>query len=87
MAKVVRFVREDNGEVTAVYPQLKNRHGRLVCYSHNGQNSLCTVDWVNEQDQASENEYAPLKRELEAAGLVLKISNSKNELLNTKKKL
>ena len=85
MATIVRFVKSENGDITAVFPgrkeNIKGKPIGLSCYSHVGQHSVCSPEWVNEQEQASENEYAPLKRELEGpVGYELKVSNAKSKL-------
>lgn len=56
-------------EVTAVFPTLaSDNHGHsMQCYAHIGQHSGCSFDWYNGTRAAKPEEYAALKRELEAA--------------------
>lgn len=65
----VIFVKSDDGEITAVFPDLKD--GRyFTCYSHVGQHSLCHPDWVNAQMPAEEHEYESLLEEISSIGYV-----------------
>ena len=63
---------EEVGEVVAVMPGLAGTVGRpshCTCYVHNGQHGACDiVAMVNYYDQATPDEYADLKAELEDAG-------------------
>lgn len=60
---------EHKGEVTAVFPACPaDMHGRtLTCYSHIGQHSACSLDWLRTTRPATPDEYAALKAELEGA--------------------
>ncbi len=68
MATIVRFVKEKDGDITAVFPQLKyNKHlygnKMLTCYVHMGQHSSCSTDWIEEKTKpATKKEYSDLKR-------------------------
>lgn len=66
---VVLFRKDFTGEITAVMPELPSNHGRLVCYAHIGQHSMCTLDWfLMHTKPASVDEYSSLKSELESLG-------------------
>lgn len=60
--------RGDDKQVTAVFPFEDEGRGFLGCYAHLGQHGTCSPAWVtNDTRPATPAEYAPLKRELEAA--------------------
>ena len=67
MADKVMFVRSQDGEITAVFPELKDRN-YLTCYAHIGQHSYCHPQWVDAQMPADEHEYADLLAELKSIG-------------------
>jgi len=83
MATLVRFVKSTNkdfeGEITAVFPQLKYNkalfgNDTLTGYAHIGQHTSVAKEWVKESNvPASEAEYLPLKQELESIGYILKV--------------
>ncbi len=67
MADKVFFVKSDDGEITAVFPEL--RDGKfLTCYARIGQHSNCHPLWVDAQMPAEEHEYADLLEELKSIG-------------------
>jgi len=63
----VRFTYDKkHKEVTAI---LYGKNGQLIgCYAHLGQHSTCTIGWVNEQKEATEEQYTPLLQELKSLG-------------------
>lgn len=65
----VMFRVDGGGVVTAVFIDLPwNHRGDISCYAHVGQHSSCTWDWVaRHTSPATPEQYASLKRELEAA--------------------
>lgn len=78
MATLVKFVKDETGEVTAIFPQLKcNKrlygNDMLVSYAHCGQHSAAHKDWIKETTKANSFEYADLKFELQNIGYNLKI--------------
>ncbi len=66
---------EEVGQVVAVMPGLAGTIGRrnhCVCYIFNGQHSVCDLNaMTNHYDQATHEEYADLKAELEGAGYIV----------------
>lgn len=65
-----RMARE-NGEdyLTAVFPCEPAEYAgyKMSCYAHVGQHGSCSHDWYQTTRAAKPEEYADLKRELEAA--------------------
>lgn len=53
---------------TAIFPTIGEGPGRCCCYAHVGQHSSCALAWVRDRKLrfAKPEEYAALKRELEA---------------------
>lgn len=59
-----------DGEVTAIFPTEPGTSdiGTASCYAHVGQHGSCSLDWYNSRTRSARPEdYASLKRELEAA--------------------
>jgi hypothetical protein len=56
-------------EITAVFPTMPGTYddATMACYAHLGQHGICDLGWYNRTRAAKPNEYADLKRELEAA--------------------
>lgn len=83
MATLVKFVKETDGDfkgtVVAIFPQLKfNKalygNNCVMSYAHVGQHSAAGLEWANKMTEpATEDEYLPLKQELESIGYNLKI--------------
>lgn len=61
-------------EVTAVFIDEKNPQFP-DCYSHVGQHSVCSIDWVNSQAKATKKQYQPLLSELQSIGYEVEIIN------------
>jgi hypothetical protein len=57
-------------------------HLTKTCYSHIGQHSACSTEYANESREATPEEYADLKAELESIGYDLQIMNSKRPAIN-----
>lgn len=56
-----------NGNAVAIFPTEPASPGYMTCYAHVGQHSSCSRAYVRGTRPASPEEYASLKRELEAA--------------------
>lgn len=67
--RVVFRIDRHHGEVTAVFDD-NDEWPNLTCYSHVGQHSTCSRDWVfgPSQRAATVDEFAPLLRELTSRG-------------------
>lgn len=55
----------------AVFPD----ESPLLCYTHIGQHSECSIEYVNDLKKATPNEYKELQRELESIDYDLDILN------------
>ncbi len=74
----VFFVKEEGNSIVAVFPYIKaDSQGNCVCYAHLGQHSACCREWYMEQEMATPDEYADLKKELEDLGYNLKLVKRK----------
>lgn len=72
----VKFVKDHDGDVTAIFPELADtRNGikYITCYAHIGQHSECVQGWIDTQVEATEHEYHDLKEELESIGYDLEV--------------
>jgi hypothetical protein len=80
MATLVKFRKDETGEIFAYFPQLsyyRNNYLRTkICYTHIGQHSACAPEYAKECKQANEHEYLPLLQELQSIGYTLKICKS-----------
>ena len=74
---IFRADRGKDPEITAVFPcEPHDLQGlSMSCYAHIGQHGGCCLEWYHKTRAAKPEEYADLKRELEAApfGYRLKI--------------
>lgn len=68
------YFNEVNKDLFAFFPNEKNSDG-YACYSHNGQHSTCSIQYVNSSRPATEEERDPLIKELEDLGYKLNILN------------
>lgn len=68
MKTKVIFRRFRNGEVIALFPEIKERANEILSYMHIGQHGGATIDVVNITTLAKESEYKPLYNELTAIG-------------------
>ncbi len=60
---------KDNGQVFAVFPaEPFDLKGNVTSYSHAGQHSACSLEYVRECTNARWDEYQDLKKELESLG-------------------
>ena len=78
MATLVKFRKDNTGEITAVFPQLKYNkrlygNNMITSYAHIGQHTGACKEWIKETESANESEYSDLKQELESIGYNLKI--------------
>lgn len=77
-----------NDDVYAFFPDEKfDSEGNYASYSHIGQHSACSLDYVKESTPASPEEYADLKNELEGLGYNLNVETSLNESTKRIKKV
>lgn len=78
MTKVdVAFRKFDDGEVIAIFPTIfpvpENSTKEVISYMHVGQHGVASESLVNELEKASEEEYTPLKNELENIGYLVNV--------------
>ena len=61
--------RKSEREIVAVFPYDPGDISAVTmgCYAHFGQHAACAVEWYRTTKPATPEEYADLKRELEAA--------------------
>lgn len=79
----VIFLREPNEyteetDILAVFPdevEQAGAEGRVLCYSHVGQHSYADPFYIDDLEEATPEEYEPLKKELEGQGYVLNVLN------------
>lgn len=74
----VRFLLEgeDNTEVFAFFPEISADHnGNKQAYAHIGQHSACAPDYARASDEATPEQFADLKTELEGLGYNLEVIN------------
>ncbi len=78
-ATVVVFRKFREGDVIALFPNITEGLGRCLSYMHIGQHGAASYGMlVQDTELASEEEYAPLKQELEQIGYVLKVQKRKS---------
>ena len=75
MTKVRFYLEPGAGEdVLAVFdPDDPGQRGIFECYSHVGQHSTCSAGYLSELKEASPEQYARLKKELESIGYFLEV--------------
>lgn len=69
----VAFRKFEDGEVIAIFPDIKEGDNEVLSYMHIGQHSACSVGLMDELDKANENEYFSLKKELENIGYSINV--------------
>lgn len=62
-----------DGQVTAVFPYEIESHTDVLCYSHVGQHSVCSNDYVHISKPVKDNSYIPLMNELKNIGYELNV--------------
>lgn len=68
MVQVI-FFQEDDGEVFAYFPDITaDQRGNKTSYSHNGQHSACSKEYLIGRELATPEQYAPLLKELKEQG-------------------
>ena len=68
MAEVI-FFKENEGEVFAYFPNITaDNRGNKTCYSHIGQHSACSKEYLIGRELATTEEYTPLLEELRQQG-------------------
>jgi|688.fasta_scaffold855315_2 hypothetical protein len=81
--KVIFKIIDD--EVLAIFPNnlynvLLYGNTMVDCYMHIGQHSACSVELIDELEDASEEQYKDLKIELEEIGYNLELKNMKKTI-------
>jgi len=81
MATLVKFLKEDDGNILAVFPQL-NYNKRLygnklkLAYVHMGQHTSCSLEYAKTCNMATSKQYTNLLTELKQQGYTeLKVLN------------
>lgn len=69
----VQFYVEPDGQVLAYFPRMRHNSNAMTCYAHVGQHSACTPEYIAELTEATPEQYADLKAELESIGYKLKM--------------
>ncbi len=72
---VLFLYEEDNSDVFAYFPNEKVDDKYYTCYSHIGQHSACSPDYVANCKKATSYDYLSLQKELENIGYKLNILN------------
>lgn len=77
----VIFFKENDGEVFAYFPNLTaDQRGNMTCYSHTGQHSACSKEYLIGRELATPEEFTPLLNELKDQGYQnLKVLNEKKK--------
>ncbi|MFX1709017.1 hypothetical protein PV783_33935 [Chitinophaga sp. CC14] len=80
MATLVKFIKEPEGGILAVFPQLFHQNKsfanrQLTCYSHTDQHSSCDQKYATDCELATHDEYTSLELELRGIGYDLEILN------------
>jgi len=76
LTKVIFRRHKTSEEIMAIFPQLPGSPATnsCICYAHIGQHGTCFVNLIVKASvPLSEDEYAPLKKELEDIGYKLNI--------------
>lgn len=61
-----KFAEEDGGEIIALFPdEAEDTKGNILSYMHNGQHAPASPELLNDLEDATPEEYAELKKELE----------------------
>lgn len=69
----VKFYMEDDNNVLAFFPEIDWSRGTTMCYSHVGQHSACTIEYVQGLQLATHKQYMPLLQELHSLGYDLTV--------------
>lgn len=69
----VKFYMEDQNNVLAFFPEIEWSRGTTMCYSHIGQHSACSPDYVYGLPFATQEQYMPLLQELTSLGYDLTV--------------
>ena len=73
---IFKIARYEDGEkeVVAFFPGMPAKPGRVFCYAHNGQHDEAGYEfYAMNCKNCTEEQYAPLKRELESIGYRLRV--------------
>jgi len=83
MTKVIFLYNKGNKDLFAYFPnEIADSKGNATCYSHIGQHSACSSEYVDESRAANFNEYKDLLNEL-----VNVVGYNDLEILNTSKNI
>lgn len=85
----VIFRKESDGDITVVFPTVPSSYDNyhMTCFAHIGQHSGCTMQWYDTTTPATPEEYADLKRELEAKPYEYKLKVYQRITKNLRKQL
>ena len=72
--KVIFLYHEPNQDLFAFFPELHESGDNKLSYTHIGQHSECSWDYVDECRLASETERTDLFKELESIGYNLELT-------------
>lgn len=76
---VVFLLEKETGQPMAVFPNISaDLSGNMQSYAHLGQHSACCLNYALEQPEATEEQYANLKAELESIGYVLRVRSKQD---------
>ncbi len=71
----VKFIKEINtytkeNEILAVFPEIfeNQQKTEILCYTHQGQHSSVSLDYIKHKRKANKEEYFPLLNELKNIG-------------------
>jgi len=73
MKTKVIFRKFKNGEIIALFPELKEGRGLILSYMHIGQHGGASPEIVRDTKPATREQFAPLYNELTAIGYRLEV--------------
>lgn len=69
----VKFYMEDKNNVLAYFPDIEWSRGTTMCYSHVGQHSACSPEYIFGLPHATQDQYMMLLQELHSLGYELTV--------------
>lgn len=66
-------IEELDDDLFAYFPEMKDHGEYKTAYSHIGQHSACSPEYAKESRNATPEEYADLKEELESIGYIVDV--------------
>lgn len=73
MKTKVIFRKFKNGEIIALFPELKEGRGLILSYMHIGQHGAASPEIVRDTKPATSEQFAPLYNELTGIGYLLDV--------------